>query len=132
MNGIGLGRRLLWQTAQVRYELVGFWCMPLDLPDLFCGETHPLPKVAASIVERRYHPTSFPRTQTDAAGWRYRLGVVMADQLVRDGRSQEAYTSRLHATEIESWTAALYNAWPHVKGDVTAEVLEVAVLASGP
>ena len=85
--------------------------MPLDLPDLFFGEAHPLPKVAASIVERRYHPTLFPPTQTDAAGWRYRLGVVMADQLVRDGRSREAYTLRLHATEIESWTAALYNAW---------------------
>ncbi len=95
----------------MRVELVLYQRMPLDLPDLFFGEAHPLPKVAATIVERNYHPELFPATQTDAAGWRYRLGVVMADRLVSDGRSREAYTLRLHATEIEGWTAALYNAW---------------------
>jgi len=85
--------------------------MPLDLPDLFVGEYHPLTRTAASLVERHYRPELFPATPASAPEWRYRLGMVLADHLQHQGLEREAYTLRLHATAIESWTAALYDAW---------------------
>jgi len=85
--------------------------MPLDLPDLFVGEYHPLTRTAAILVERHYRPELFPATPVPAPEWRYRLGMVLADDLQQQGLQREAYTLRLHATGIESWTAALYNAW---------------------
>ena len=90
---------------------VRWCCMPLHLPDLFIDETHPLARTATTIVERHYRPDRFPATTAQARDWRYRLGVMMADQLLQEGFVQEAYTLRLHATEIELSTAALYNAW---------------------
>lgn len=85
--------------------------MPLDLPDLFVGEYHPLTRTAAALVKQHYRPELFPATPVPAPDWCYRLGVVLADHLQQQGLQREAYTLRLHATEIEVWTAALYNAW---------------------
>ncbi|GGR37454.1 hypothetical protein [Deinococcus ruber] len=85
--------------------------MPLDLPSMFMDEVHPLSRTAAALVQRYYQKHLFPTAPTTAAEWRFCLGVVMADYLLSQGLNREAYTLRLHAAEIEVWTAARYNAW---------------------